>query len=99
MLRERQKSMISKRPKEPSLIVWLMAGVMGLLSGILLFWLHMHQLLGPLQVDNIHHALSVTPLLIWLILLCLRSWLYYMAFYRYWSEFDEAKYRQKRGSD
>ncbi len=96
MVRERQKSMISKQPMEPSLIVWLIAGVMGLLSGMLLCWLYTHQLLGPLQAYNIR-ALSAIPLLIWLILLCLRVWLYNMMFHRYWREFNETEKRQKRG--
>ena len=90
--------MISKQPKEPSLILWLMLGVMGVLSGILLFWLHTRQLLGPLQIYDIH-ALSVTPLLIWLILLCLRGWLYNLAFHRYLSESDEMECKQKNGSE
>lgn len=98
MIRERQKSMIARQPKEPSLIIWLMAGVVGLLSGILLFWLHTRELLGPFQVYDIH-VLSVIPLLIWLILICLRGWLYNMAFHRYWSAFKEAEHRKKHGND
>ncbi|WP_299996525.1 hypothetical protein [uncultured Cedecea sp.] len=93
MIRERQESIRHKRPTEPSLVIWLMAGVVALLSGVLLFWLHIFQLLGALQIYDIR-LLSAIPLLLWLILLCLRVWLYNMMFHLYWQEINEAEKRK-----
>jgi len=98
MVWERQKSIISTAPDEPSLISWLITGVIALVAGVLLFLLHASQRLGPFQGCNIR-VLSATPTLTWLVLICLRAWRYHMVFNRYRLEFNEAEYAQQRWTE
>ena len=98
MVWKRQKPVISEPPVEPSLILWLIAGITALVTGMLLFVLHASQILGPFQSDNIW-ILSAIPLVIWFILVCLRGWFYNKAFNRYKFETDEAVYAQQQWSE
>lgn len=95
---KRHKPIIAASPVEPSLILWLIAGIGMLVAGILLFVLHANQLLGSFQTDNIW-ILSAIPLVIWFTLICLRGWLYNRAFDRYKFETDEAVYAQQQWSE
>lgn len=97
MVWERQKPIISEAPVEPSLVLWLISGGVALVAGVLLFVLHANQLLGSLQTFNIW-VLSATSLVIWFTLICLRGWLYNLAFNRYKFETDEAEYAQQQWS-
>lgn len=47
MVWKRQNPVISEPPVEPSLVLWLIAGITALVTGMLLFVLHASQLLGP----------------------------------------------------
>ena len=98
MVWERQKSIISTAPEEPSLISWFITGVIALVTGVLLFLLHASQRLGPLQGCNIR-VLSATPTLTWLVLISLRAWRYNMVFNRHRLEFNEAEYAQQRWTE
>ncbi len=98
MVWKRQNPVISEPPVEPSLVLWLIAGITALVTGMLLFVLHASQLLGPFQADNIW-ILSAIPLVIWFTLTCLRGWCYNKAFNRYQFETDEAEYAQKQWSE
>lgn len=91
----RQKSIISAKPEEPSFILWLMTGVLALVGCILLFVLHANKLAGIIQTCNIW-VVTVSPVVIWIFFLCLRSWLYNNAFDRYEFELNEAKFAQQQ---
>lgn len=95
---ERQKSTIADLPEEPSLIVWLIGGVVALVVGVLLFVLHANQLLGPLQKYNLW-LVATGPLFVWFFLLCLRGWRYNSAFEKHKFESDEAVYAQQQWKD
>lgn len=92
---ERKIPIISKRPEEPSLVLWLSGAIVALIASVLLFVLHANQLLGSFQSFSIW-VLSATPLVIWFTLICLRGWLYNLAFDRYKFETDEAGYAQQQ---
>lgn len=94
---ERKIPIISKRPEEPSLVLWLSVAIVALIASVLLFVLHANQLLGAFQSFSIW-LLSATPLVIWFTLICLRGWLYNLAFNRYKFETDEAEYAQQQWS-
>ncbi|OKB64508.1 hypothetical protein BHU62_22135 [Serratia marcescens] len=94
---ERKRPIISKSPEEPSLVLWLGVAIVALIMSILLFVLHANQRLGSLQAFNIW-ILSATPLVTWFTLICLRGWLYNLAFNRYKFETDEAEYAQQQWS-
>ncbi|MCZ5660472.1 hypothetical protein O5623_17695 [Escherichia coli] len=46
---ERQKATITAEPEEPSTMLWLMACLVAIITGVLLFVLHTNQFLGTLQ--------------------------------------------------
>ena len=98
MVWERQKPKISEAPLEPSLVLWLIGGILALVAGILLFVLHANNLLEPFQAYDIW-ILSVAPLAIWFTLICLRGWLYNTEFNHHRFESDEAEYAQQRWSE
>lgn len=94
---ERKRAIISKCPEEPSLFLWLSVTTVALIASVLLFVLHANQLLGSFQTFSIW-GLSATPLVIGFTLICLRGWLYNLAFSRYQFETDEAEYAQQQWS-
>ncbi|MCS3433649.1 hypothetical protein [Klebsiella sp. BIGb0407] len=98
MVWERRKIIISKAPAEPSLMLWLITGVIAVVAGVLLFLLHAGQLLGPFQIYDIR-VLSTTPLLTWIFLMSLRAGLYNVMFNRHRFEFNEAIDTQQRWTD
>lgn len=94
---ERQKPIISKAPAEPSLVLWLITGIVALGAGGLLFVFHSNQLLGSFQTYSIW-VLSSCPMIFWFVLTCLRGWLYNTAFNQHKFESDEAEYAQQQWS-
>lgn len=94
MVWERRRFTISKAPAEPSLMLWLIIGVIAVVAGVLLFLLHASQLLGPFQLYDIR-ILSITPLMIWICLMSLRAGLYNIMFNRHRFEFNEANCTQQ----
>ncbi|QKN79819.1 hypothetical protein [Scandinavium goeteborgense] len=92
---ERQKAMISAKPEEPSMVMWLIAGLVGVIAGVLLFVLHANQFLGSLQKFNLW-IVAGSPVFIWFIMICLRGWIYNHAMDRHQFESDEADYAQQQ---
>ncbi|UTJ45807.1 hypothetical protein NLZ15_13155 [Atlantibacter subterranea] len=92
---ERQKSTVADLPEEPSLILWLIAGIVALVTGLLLFVLHANQLLGILQQYNLW-VVAAGPLSVWFVFICLRGWRYNNVFDKHQFESDEADYAQQQ---
>ncbi len=92
---ERQKITITAEPEEPSTMLWLMACLVAIITGVLLFVLHTNQFLGTLQKFNLW-IVAGSPLFLWLVIICLRSWLYNHAMDKHQFESDEAEYAQQQ---
>ncbi|WP_208950366.1 hypothetical protein [Rahnella sp. ChDrAdgB13] len=92
---ERQKSSVADMPEEPSLVFWLIGGLVALVAGVLLFVLHANQLLGSLQHYNLW-LLFGSPLFTWFVLICLRGWRYNNAVDKHEFEAKEAGYSQQQ---
>lgn len=92
---ERQKATITAEPEEPSLVLWLIAGLIAVIAGVLLFVLHASQFLGTLQKFNFW-IVSGSPIFIWFIAICLRCWMYNHAMDRHQFESGEADYAQQQ---
>lgn len=92
---ERQKATIAAEPDEPSLIIWLIAGLIAVIAGVLLFVLHANQFLGELQKCNLW-IVAGSPLFIWFVTICIRGWMYNHAMDRHQFESDEADYAQQQ---
>lgn len=95
---ERQKATITAEPEEPSTMLWLMACLVAIITGVLLFVLHANQFLGTLQKFNLW-IVAGSPLFLWLVMICLRSWLYNHAMDKHQFESDEAEYAQQQWTD
>ncbi|EHT1099470.1 hypothetical protein ACNKWI_001452 [Escherichia coli] len=95
---EREKSTISKKPEEPSFILWLMLGVVAVVGSVVLFVLHANKLSGPLQAFNIW-IVTASPIVIWFFFLCLRGWFFNSAFDKHEFEANEADYTQQRWTE
>lgn len=94
----RKKSTVMDLPEEPSLILWLIAGVTALVSGVVLFVLHANNLLGILQEYNLW-LISTGPLFGWFLLTCLRGWRYNSAIEEYKFKNSEADYAQQQWAE
>lgn len=92
---ERQKISVAAMPEEPSMVLWLIGGLVALIVGVLLFALHANQLLGIGQHYNLW-VLSGAPLFVWFVLICLRGWLYNNALEKHEFEAKEADYSQQQ---
>lgn len=92
---ERQKATITAEPDEPSLVLWLIAGLIAVIAGVLLFVLHANHFLGALQEFNLW-IVSGGPLFIWFVTICIRGWMYNHAMDRHQFESDEADYAQQQ---
>ncbi|QKJ87683.1 hypothetical protein PMPD1_2744 [Paramixta manurensis] len=92
---ERQKATITVEPEEPSLVLWLIAGLIAVIAGVLLFVLHANQFLGALQEFNLW-IVSGGPLFLWFVMICIRGWMYNHAMDRHQFESDEADYAQQQ---
>lgn len=95
---ERQKSSVAAMPEEPSMVLWLIGGLVALIAGVLLFVLHANQLLGVLQHYNLW-VLSAAPLFVWFALICLRGWVYNSAVDKHEFEAREADYSQQQWTE
>ncbi|WP_380177470.1 hypothetical protein [Kalamiella sp. sgz302252] len=95
---DRKKTTVMDLPEEPSLILWLIAGVTALVAGVVLFVLHANNLSGILQKYNLW-LISAGPLFAWFILMCLRGWRYNCAFEKYQFEKNEAAYAQQQWTE
>lgn len=92
---DRQKATITAEPEEPSLVLWLMVGLIAVITGVLLFVLHANHFLRALQKFSIW-IVSGSPVFIWFITICLRSWVYNHVMDRHQFESDEADYAQQQ---
>ncbi|POT59876.1 hypothetical protein C3432_03990 [Citrobacter amalonaticus] len=92
---ERQKATITAEPEEPSLVLWLIVGLIAVIAGALLFILHANHFLGALQKFNLW-IVSGSPIFIWFITICLRGWVYNHVMDRHQFESDEADYAQQQ---
>ncbi|AOP43279.1 hypothetical protein [Edwardsiella piscicida] len=95
---EREKSTVSKKPEEPSFVLWLMLGVIAVVGSVVLFVLHVNKLSGPLQEFNIW-VVTASPIVIWFFFLCLRGWLFNSAFDKHEFEANEADYAQQQWTE
>lgn len=95
---EREKSTVSKKPEEPSFVLWLMLGVVAVVGSVVLFVLHANKLSGPLQAFNIW-VVTASPIVIWFFFLCLRGWLFNSAFDKHEFEANEADYAQQQWTE
>ncbi|MCU6209127.1 hypothetical protein [Enterobacter cloacae] len=95
---EREKSTVSKKPEEPSFVLWLMLGVVAVVGSVVLFVLHANKLSGPLQAFNIW-GVTASPIVIWFFFLCLRGWLFNSAFDKHEFEANEADYAQQQWTE
>lgn len=92
---ERVKPVIVELSDPPSLSGWLLAGVLTLIVGILLFVLHASEVLKPLSSLNIWW-LSLSPSGVWLFLFCLRGWLWDREVAEHQFQKNEAEYGQQQ---
>ncbi|EFE0633330.1 MULTISPECIES: hypothetical protein [Escherichia] len=92
---ERQKSTVSPMPEEPPLLLWLVIGLVALITGVLLFVLHVNGLAGPLQQFNLW-CVAACPLVVWVMFICLRGWRYNSLCEKHQFERDEAEYAQQQ---
>lgn len=92
---ERQKATIAAEPDEPSLVIWLIAGLVAVIAGVLLFVLHANQFLGELQKFNLW-IVAGSPVFIWFVTICIRGWMYNHSMDRHQFESDEADYAQQQ---
>ncbi|MGP8939900.1 hypothetical protein V1605_11900 [Enterobacter soli] len=91
----RNKPAIAKMPEEPSLILWLFAGLVALIAGVLMFVLHANHLLRVWQQYSVW-LLSGAPVFVWFVLICLRGWIYNNGVDKHEFEAKEANYAQQQ---
>lgn len=70
----RAKSLTTELSPAPSILWWLLTGVLMVIAGILLFLIHASGMVKALSGCNIW-LVSLAPSGVWLFLLCLRGWL------------------------
>lgn len=92
---ERVKPVIAELSDPPSLSGWLLAGVLTLIMGVLLFVLHASEVFKPLSSLNIWW-LSLSPSGVWLLLFCLRGWLWDREVADHQFQSNEAEYGQQQ---
>lgn len=95
---ERQKSIVSVKPETPSLMLWLMLGIIAVAASVVLFVLHANRLSGPLQQFNLW-GVAVSPIVIWFFFLCLRGWFFNSACDKHEFEVNEAEYAQRQWTE
>lgn len=71
----RAKSLTTEIPTKPSLMWWFVAGVLTLITGIVLFMIHASGMMNAISGISIW-LVSLAPSGSWLFLLCLRGWLW-----------------------
>ena len=91
---ERVRPTITELSTPPSLTGWLLAGLLTLIAGVLLFILHASGSVELLSAMNIWW-LSLTPSGLWLLLFSLRGWLWGQELDEHQFQLKEAKYSQQ----
>lgn len=94
----RTKAFTSERPSSPSLMKWLLLGALAIIVGVLLFIIHASGEIKLLSELNIW-MITLTPPLIWLLLICARGWLWGKKLDHYHFLQNEAKYGQQQWED
>lgn len=94
---ERQKPVIAEQPQPPSVARWVLSGVLVVIVGILLFILHASGLLGSLNSINIWLC-SLIPAVLWILIFCIRGYLYGRELEHFQFLQHEAEYAQQQWS-
>lgn len=92
---KRSKAATAVLPAEPALGRWLLVGVITAVVGMMLFILHALGRVNVLTVFNIWW-LSLSPVLGWFFLFCLRGWLWGRAVNEHQFLHKEARYGQQQ---
>ncbi|CNF22041.1 Uncharacterised protein [Yersinia rohdei] len=91
---DRQKPFITEKPSRPSLGRWLLAGLLSIIVGILLFSLHASDKFVGLQTINIW-VVSAVPIIGWGLTFCVRGYMYGRNLSHYTFLQDEAQQAQQ----
>lgn len=91
----RTKALITEQPPAPSLIWWLLAGMLMVIAGVLLFILHASGTIKTLSAMNIWWV-SLTPVGGWLLVFCLRCYLWGRELKEHQFLLNEAEYGQQQ---
>lgn len=91
---DRQAALVMPAPATMVLGRWILAAVVALLAGVLLFLLHAAERVPPLQALNIW-VLAASPLFIWLLLFSARAYVYGSALGHHQFLEDEAQHAQQ----
>lgn len=94
----RTKALTMEQPSAPSLTRWLFAGVLMAIIGVLLFILHASGTVKILSVINIWWV-SLMPAGCWLLIFCLRCYLWNRNLKAHQFLLKEAEYGQQRWED
>ena len=94
----RTKALTMEQPSAPSLTRWLFAGVLMAIIGVLLFILHASGTVKILSVINIWWV-SLMPAGCWLLIFCLRCYLWDRDLKAHQFLLKEAEYGQQRWED
>lgn len=92
---ERQKPVVAEQPQPPSAARWVLSGVLAVIAGILLFILHASGLLGALNSINIWLC-SLIPAVLWILIFCIRGYLYGRELEHFQFLQHEAEYAQQQ---
>lgn len=92
---KRVKAAVSEKPEKPSFALWIMLGTVAITGSVMMFVLHANKLAGHLQEFNLW-SVTLSPIVIWFFLLCLRGWLFNNAFDKHEFESNEADFAQKQ---
>ncbi|WP_336221594.1 type VI secretion protein [Citrobacter amalonaticus] len=92
---ERTKAITSELSSPPALGWWLLAGVLVVIAGVLIFILHASGTIRALSAMNIWWV-SLAPVGCWLLLFCLRSYLWGREVNEYQFLQKEARHAQQR---
>lgn len=92
---ERKKTLITELSSPPSLNKWLFAGLLMAITGMLLFIMHASGTVKTISGINIW-SLSLAPVGCWLLLFCLRSYLWGREVKEYQFLCKEAEYAQQQ---
>lgn len=94
----RTKALTMEQPSAPSLTRWLFAGVLMAIIGVLLFILHASGTVKIISVINIWWV-SLMPAGCWLLIFCLRCYLWDRDLKAHQFLLKEAEYGQQRWED
>lgn len=92
---ERQKPFTPEQPAPPSSGGWLLSGVLAVIAGVLLFVLHASGTLSVLNAVNIW-LFSLIPVVLWILIFCMRGYLYGRELERFQFFTQEAEHAQQQ---